>query len=78
MDENLGEVKANDFDDSTMTSKRWNQFYYFVENGKPKSELDPPIQNAGEDKIFNDLVEELKELREDDPDACFKPVESEW
>lgn len=62
----------------TMSSRRWNQFIAFVNNDRPKTELKPPIQNEEEDRIFNNMVRELKEMRKDDPKAAFWPVETDW
>ena len=61
-----------------MTSDRWNQFINFVNNGRPVSELDPPIQGKEEERVFNNMVKELAEMRKKDPKAAFWPVEKDW
>lgn len=61
-----------------MTSERWNRFINFVNNGRPMSELDPPIQGKEEERIFNNMVKELAEMRKKDPKAAFWPVEKDW
>ena len=61
-----------------MTSERWNDFIYAVNNDIPKEELKPPIANEEESRIFDNMVRELAEMRKDDPKAAFWPVEKEW
>lgn len=61
-----------------MTPERWNTFIAFVNNNRPKSELNPPIRNEEENRIFDNMVAELKEMRKERPEAAFFPVESEW
>ncbi len=60
-----------------MTGKRWNQFIDFVNCGRPVTELNPPIRNREEKRIFNELVKELAELRKRDPKAAYWPVDTE-
>ena len=61
-----------------MTSERWNDFIYLVNNDRPITELVPPVQNAEEESIFNNMVKELAEIRIKDPKAAFWPVEKDW
>lgn len=42
------------------------------------SELDPPIQDKEEERVFNNMVKELAEMRKKDPKAAFWPVEKDW
>ena len=42
------------------------------------SELDPPIQDKEEERIFNNMVKELAEMRKKDPKAAFWQVEKDW
>lgn len=62
----------------TMSSKRMNQFTYFINNGKSKSELDPPIQNEYEDKFFDNMKKEYDREKKAQPGFAFLPVESDW
>lgn len=61
-----------------ISQSRWNQFIMFVNNDRPKSELDPPIKDAYEDEVYDGMVSELKELRKKRPKAAFAPVETDW
>ena len=61
-----------------MTSERWNQFIWYVNNNRPKEELNPPIANEEENRIFDSMVKELEEERKDNPKAAFWPVETDW
>ena len=60
-----------------MTSKRLNDFIYLVNNGRPITELDPPVQNAEEESIFNNMVKELAKKKKKDPKAAFWTVEKD-
>lgn len=61
-----------------ISSERMNQFIGFLNNGKTKDELNPPIQNEREDEMFDKMAAELRELKKKNPDAEFLPVESDW
>ena len=52
--------------------------YYLIRERRPVTELDPPVQNKEEERIFNDMQKELAELRKDNPDASFYKVDDEW
>ena len=58
--------------------RRYNTFADFVNANRPKEELVPPIQNEEENKLFEDMVKELAELRRKDPRASFAHYDSEW
>lgn len=60
-----------------MTPERWNDFIYAVNNNIPKEELKPPIANERENRIFDNMVKELAEMRKKNPKAAFWPVEKE-
>lgn len=62
----------------TMSSRRMNQFISFINNGKAKSELNPPIKNEYEDKFFDNMLKEFTEKKKENPDFSFLPVESDW
>lgn len=61
-----------------ISEKRWNQIIDFVNANKPKSELEPPIQNEREDKLFDSMEKELAEKRKTNPKASFAHVDFEW
>ena len=61
-----------------MEDKRRNQMIDLINEGRPITELDPPVQNKEEERIFNDMQKELAELRKDNPDASFYKVDDEW
>lgn len=61
-----------------ISSRRWNQFIAFVNDGRSKSELDPPIKDKYEEEVFDGMVKELEALRKDRPQAAFAPVETDW
>ena len=42
-----------------MEDKRWNQMIDLVNEGRPITDLNPPIQNDEEEKIFNNMVRDL-------------------
>lgn len=57
---------------------RYNTFVDFVNANKPKEELVPPIQTDEENKLFDNMVKELAEMRKEDPQASFAHYDSEW
>ena len=61
-----------------MTSERWNDLIYAVNNDIPKEKVEPPIITEEESRIFDNMVKELAEMRKDDPKAAFWPVEKDW
>ena len=61
-----------------MEDKRRNQMIDLINAGRPVTELDPPVKNKEEERIFNDMQKELAELRKDNPDASFNKVDDEW
>ncbi len=61
-----------------MTSERWNDLIYAVNNDIPKDKVKPPITTEEESRIFDNMVKELAEMRKDDPKAAFWPVEKDW
>ena len=60
------------------SDRRYNLFVEFVNANKPKTELDPPIQNEEENELFDKMVKELAELRKTNPQAEFAHYDSEW
>ena len=67
-----------DKQEDTMDYRRWNQFISHINYGMSKASLNPPIQNAEEDRIFDDMEKELAEMRKTNPKAAFWPVENDW
>ena len=61
-----------------MTDKRYNQMIDLINEGRPITDLNPPIQKEEEEKAFNNMQKELKELRKDTPKASFYKVDDEW
>ena len=61
-----------------MTPERWNDFIYAVNNDIPKEKVNPPVKGEEENRIFDNMVKELAEMRKEDPKAAFWPVEKEW
>lgn len=60
------------------SDRRYNAFVDIVNAGRSKEELNPPIQNEDEEKLFENLVKELAEMRKTDPNASFAHCDSEW
>ena len=58
--------------------RRMNQIIRAVNAGKPKFEINPPLQEGRESEYFDNLEKELADIRKKDPNANFWPVESEW
>ncbi len=61
-----------------MTDKRYNQMINLINDGRPITDLNPPIQNKEEERIFKNMQKELAELRKDNPNASFYNVDDEW
>ena len=61
-----------------MDDKRYNQMIDLINEGRPITELYPPIQNEDEERAFNKMQKELQELRKDNPKASFYKVDDEW
>ena len=61
-----------------MEDKRYNQMIDLINEGRPITELNPPIQNEEEERAFNNMQKELKELRNENPKASFYKVDDEW
>ena len=61
-----------------MEDKRYNQMIDLINNGRPITELNPPIQNEEEERIFNNMQKQLAELRKETPNASFYKVDDEW
>ena len=47
-----------------MEDKRWNQMVDLVNEGRPVTDLNPPVQNDEEERIFNNMVRDLVEKLE--------------
>ena len=47
--------------------RRYNTFVDFVNANRAKEELVPPIQNEEENKLFDNMVKELTEMRKKNP-----------
>ncbi len=58
--------------------RRYNTFVDFVNANRAKEELVPPIQNEEENKLFDNMVKELTEMRKKNPSASFAHFDSEW
>ena len=61
-----------------MEDKRRNQMIDLINAGRPITELDPPVQNKEEERVFNEMQKELAELRKENPKASFYKVDDEW
>ena len=61
-----------------MEDKRWNQMIDLVNEGRPITDLNPPVQNEEEERIFNNMVKDLEKQRERYPGATFANVDDEW
>ena len=61
-----------------MEDKRWNQMIDLVNEGRPVTDLNPPVQNEEEERIFNNMVKDLEKQRERNPGANFASVDDEW
>ena len=61
-----------------MEDKRWNQMIDLVNEGRPITDLNPPVQNEEEERIFNNMVKDLEKHRESYPGANFASVDDEW
>ena len=59
------------------TDRRFNTLVDFVNTGRPREELVPPIQNEEENSLFDNLVNELAELCRKYPDALLAHYDSE-
>ena len=64
--------------EDTMTTRRWNQFINLINDNRPITELEPPIQNEHERQIFNNMVDELARARKVNPKASLCNVNLEW
>ena len=61
-----------------MDDKRYNQMIDLINEGRPITELNPPIQNEEEERVLNNMQKELTELRKETPKAFFYKVDDEW
>ena len=61
-----------------MDDKRYNQMIDLINEGRPITELNPPVQNEEEERAFNKMQKELQEHRKDNPKASFYKVDDEW
>ena len=61
-----------------MEDKRWNQMVDLVNEGRPVTDLNPPVQNNEEERIFNNMVRDLAKQREKYPGANFAYIDDEW
>lgn len=61
-----------------MEDKRYNQMIDLINERRPITELNPPIQNEEEERVFNNMQKELTELRKENPKASFYKVDDEW
>ena len=61
-----------------MEDKRWNQMVDLVNEGRPVTDLNPPVQNDEEERIFNNMVRDLAKQREKFPGANFAHIDDEW
>ncbi len=57
--------------EDTMMTRRWNQFIDLINDSRPVTELEPPIQNERERQIFNNMVDELARARKVNPKAAL-------
>ena len=57
---------------------RWNTFIDFINQGRPKTELDPPIQNEHESELFDNMAKQLAEARMKNTNAKLSHVDFEW
>lgn len=61
-----------------MDDKRYNQMINLINDGRPITDLNPPIQNKEEERINKNMQKELAELRKDNPNASFYNVDDGW
>ena len=61
-----------------MEDKRWNQMIDLVNEGRSITDLNPPVQNDEEEKIFNNMVKDLAKQREKYPGTNFAHIDDEW
>ena len=61
-----------------MEDRRWNHMIDLINEGKTIADLNPPVQDKEEERIFNNMVRELAEMRKKYPDARLANVDSEW
>ena len=61
-----------------MEDRRWNHMIDLINEGKTIADLNPPVQDKEEERIFNNMVRELTEMRKKYPDARLANVDSEW
>ncbi len=57
---------------------RWNTFIDFINQGRTKTELDPPIQNERESELFDNMAKQLAEARMKNSNAKLSHVDFEW
>ena len=57
---------------------RWNTFIDFINQGRPKTELVPPIQNERENELFDNMANQLANARMKNPNAKLSHVDFEW
>ena len=57
---------------------RWNTFIDFINQGHPKTELVPPIQNERENELFDNMANQLAKARIKNPNAKLSHVDFEW
>lgn len=60
-----------------MNARRWNQLIRAVNDNDGPNTINPPL-NDGEAKLYEDLQNELAEMRASRPQAAFWPVENDW
>lgn len=61
-----------------ISGTRWNQLIDAVNNNIPKEQVYPPITGEYENKVYDNMVMELSEMRKVRPNAAFWPVEIEY
>ena len=61
-----------------MEDRRWNHMIDLINAGKTAADLNPPIRDKEEERIFTNMAKQLAEMREKYPDARLANVDSEW
>lgn len=60
-----------------MDSRQWNLMIRMVNDGDPRAEVEKHFSKE-DMKKYENMRSELAELRKDNPDVAFLPVELDW
>ena len=60
-----------------MSARQWNLMIRMINDGDPREEAEKHFSEE-EMEVYDRMIAELAELRKNNPNAAFSPVESDW